>query len=291
MAFNYASGRGLVLFLMVAFAPAYILDYTVIIDRLGSKSLEDSIILLLALIARMLLPMTGGIIALLASGASNVKSALALLKLQGPPRMWIVMAVLAPLAGYTISIPVSLVLGARLTVTENPAGIPPILLPPLLVLGVLAGVTINALVALGEEAGWRGYLQEVVMRRFRLFPASMIIGIVWGLWHAPLIASGYNYNLPGIREESPPGGFEALAAFMLYAMTFGLILSLLKEYSGSTRTPAIAHGVVNGVAGIFTISVEGPTLITPPAGLAVSIGMTLVALVLVWCCRVEEGDR
>ncbi|MEB3774774.1 MAG: CPBP family intramembrane metalloprotease [Desulfurococcales archaeon] len=291
MVYQYASGRGLIVFLAVAFIPAYILDYTVVIGRMGSESLSDSLILLLALVARMWLPISGSIAALLVSGVRSIRSALGLLELGGPTRRWMVIAVIAPLAGYMISIPVSLALGARLAASDNPAGIPPLLIPPLLLLGVLAGVTINALVALGEEAGWRGYLLGVARVRVGFLPASLLVGIIWGLWHAPLIINGYNYNIPGLLDDNTPQGVEALAVFTIYTTALGLVLAMLKEYSGSTRTPAIAHGVVNGVAGVFTITVKGPTLITPPAGLAVAIGMAIVALVLAWCCRVEEGGR
>lgn len=45
---------------------------------------------------------------------------------------------------------------------------------------------------LGEELGWRGYLQNELNRRFSLLKASLIVGVIWGLWHLPLwFISGY----------------------------------------------------------------------------------------------------
>jgi membrane protease YdiL (CAAX protease family) len=55
------------------------------------------------------------------------------------------------------------------------------------------GVVINMVFTFGEEFGWRGYLLP------RLAPlggawAAILTGVVWGLWHAPLIVlSGYNF--------------------------------------------------------------------------------------------------
>ena len=57
---------------------------------------------------------------------------------------------------------------------------------------IFAGYTINALFAFGEEFGWRGYLLRALKNK-KLLPVSLIIGVVWGLWHFPLILIGHNY--------------------------------------------------------------------------------------------------
>lgn len=56
---------------------------------------------------------------------------------------------------------------------------------------------INVLPALGEEIGWRGWLLPKLMPLGPL-PALLISGVIWGLWHAPVILLGYNYpDAPG----------------------------------------------------------------------------------------------
>ncbi|RPH34155.1 MAG: CPBP family intramembrane metalloprotease [Bacteroidales bacterium] len=56
---------------------------------------------------------------------------------------------------------------------------------------------IGALLLFGEEYGWRGFLlQNLSEARGKLF-AVVAVGIVWALWHAPLIYSlGCYYYLP-----------------------------------------------------------------------------------------------
>jgi len=58
----------------------------------------------------------------------------------------------------------------------------------------IAAVTVNAVFALGEEIGWRGYLYELLGGRPSL-GSTAIVGVCWGLWHASaILILGYNYT-------------------------------------------------------------------------------------------------
>ena len=46
----------------------------------------------------------------------------------------------------------------------------------------------------GEELGWRGYLLPKIGEKLSPLSASVFTGVIWGLWHAPIIAMGYNYG-------------------------------------------------------------------------------------------------
>ena len=37
-----------------------------------------------------------------------------------------------------------------------------------------------------EEFGWRGYAQEPLQEKIGVIPASLVIGLIWGIWHLPL---------------------------------------------------------------------------------------------------------
>ena len=52
---------------------------------------------------------------------------------------------------------------------------------------------------LGEEAGWRGYLLPKLLEFMKPWKAVLLTGVIWGLWHAPVIACGFNYGKPLIR--------------------------------------------------------------------------------------------
>jgi len=50
----------------------------------------------------------------------------------------------------------------------------------------LAGLPLILLVNYGEEAGWRGYALPYLLKRFDPFRASLILGVIWGLFHVAL---------------------------------------------------------------------------------------------------------
>ncbi|CAN5892381.1 hypothetical protein BH23ACT11_BH23ACT11_30020 [soil metagenome] len=68
---------------------------------------------------------------------------------------------------------------------------PAILVAILILSAVLFAPAINSLFTFGEEFGWRAYLLP------RLMPmggrrALILTGVIWGVWHWPIIAMGHN---------------------------------------------------------------------------------------------------
>lgn len=159
--------------------------------------------------------------------------------------------------------------------------------------GILAGVTINMVVALLEEVGWRGYMYQALKRRgVHPILAALLVGVVWGLWHAPLIVSGYNYKIP-LPEPcggQAAGGLVALAAFTAYTAAAGVLLSLMVEEYGSIYSAAAGHGAINGLPGTFSFIIVGLRFIAPPAGLAVAAGFAATALLAsLWASAWSRG--
>lgn len=147
-------------------------------------------------------------------------------------------------------------------------------LPILLAATFLSAVTvapfINAIPAFGEEAGWRGFLFPVLCSFMSTRRASLLSGVVWGLWHAPIIAMGHNYG----REYA---GFPVLGilAMVIACVALGCWLCLLRQRAQSVWPCALAHGAFNAVANIgVALSAVGPTVFGPsPLGLVAGIPM------------------
>lgn len=143
-------------------------------------------------------------------------------------------------------------------------------LPLLLALGMIAGIFPNAVAAFGEEVGWRGYLWSVA-RPLGFWRASLVVGSIWGLWHAPLIAFGHNYG-------TGYAGFPWSGILMMTAFCIGLspIMGLLRDRTGSSIPAAIFHGTINAVAGIGALLLAGADIWT--MGLIGVPGLLLLAL-------------
>ena len=146
----------------------------------------------------------------------------------------------------------------------------------MLLVGLLAGISLNMIVALGEESGWRGLLIDTLSRGYSEPVASGLVGVIWGLWHAPLIWAGYNYSITGCGVGA--GGPPAVVVFTSLTTGMGMVLAWLRYRFNSVMASAAAHGTMNAVAGLFALAVSGPRLVAPPTGISSSIAAGLVGL-------------
>ena len=105
--------------------------------------------------------------------------------------------------------------------------------------GLIIGTTINALAAFGEELGWRGLLLHN-LRYLGFWKANLLIGFIWGIWHAPIIAAGYNF---------PQHNIIGIFTMIVATMALSLLLGYIREQSGSLISTAIFHGIFNALAG------------------------------------------
>lgn len=133
------------------------------------------------------------------------------------------------------------------------AGIPPQLLSTGALVALqfvnilIASLFINVIPALGEEIGWRGWLIPRLLERWGAWKTILFSGLLWGLWHAPLILLGYNY------PDAPP--WLGLLAMVAMCTVVGGIFSWLRLRGGSVWPAAFAHSTLNASAGVFMIFV------------------------------------
>jgi membrane protease YdiL (CAAX protease family) len=107
-----------------------------------------------------------------------------------------------------------------------------------LVLSVTAGSLITMLIGgIGEEVGWRGFLQPELQRRFGLFKGTILVGVIWGCWHLPVNLAGYNGTQHPI--------LEAAILFQVGTIAMSFALAWLVVRTGSLWPAALAHGANN----------------------------------------------
>lgn len=145
-----------------------------------------------------------------------------------------------------------------------------------LLLGVTAAPVLNMLPCLGEELGWQGFLMPRLCSLLGEGPANVLTGIIWGLWHAPVIMMGHNY---GTGYAGYP--WAGIGAMMLFCVFARGILGRLSTLAGSCWPAVIGHGALNGLAGSGLLIVRAGAPINPfigplPVGIIGGMGLILV---------------
>lgn len=137
---------------------------------------------------------------------------------------------------------------------------------------ILASLSINALAAFGEEIGWRGYLFNELSKNFNFWEVSIITGVVWGIWHAPLILQGHNY---------PTYPKLGVLWMIIFCVLYSPIFNLIRIKSGSVIATSILHGAINATYGFSVIFLKGGNeLIVGMLGLAGFIVLLIVDIII-----------
>lgn len=129
---------------------------------------------------------------------------------------------------------------------------------------VLIGPFLGLIISFGEEYGWRGFLQTELTRLGRI-RGVFLLGIIWGIWHWPMIWMGYNY----------PGQPLLGSIFMVaYCIILAYFLAYAVFKSKGIWTAAYLHALNNQTLSFFVLAVVAPT------STLFSFGMGLPALLL-----------
>jgi len=152
---------------------------------------------------------------------------------------------------------------------------------------LMLSALVVTLLTFGEEYGWRGYLLP------RLLPlgeirASLLLGVIWALWHLPLLVAGLNY--PGVNVWLAIIVFTFVTVALSFTYTWVYVAS-----SGSVLVTAVFHASTNNFADTITV----PPILSGAHPFAPSVvnGVVIVALVVVvyGLCqrpvRVEDPER
>ncbi len=113
------------------------------------------------------------------------------------------------------------------------------------ILNGIFGMAGSAANALGEEIGWRGFLVPELYSRFSYFQTSFITGIIWAVWHFPmLLFADYNSGTPA---------WFGLSCFTFFIICVSFMMTWFRCKSNSLWTGLIFHASHNlFIQGIFT---------------------------------------
>lgn len=185
------------------------------------------------------------------------------LGLRQPLRYYLV-AVFLPIL-FLVAVTLALVLIGKARFAMPEGGIPVFILPAFALTLILEWI-----VSFGEEFGWRGYLLPRLMPLGEI-KASLILGIIWSIWHFPVLLTGVLYGGNSLWLVLPVFVFTVTMSAFAYTW-----LGTASRHSSVLAS--VFHGSTNWFANkLATFLVVGSLL---SLGLAMGIGWALIVLVV-----------
>ena len=178
-------------------------------------------------------------------------------------------------------------------------GIPLIMLLPTIVLpGALSSFEATALpsvltyylpfffllIVLGgplfEEIGWRGFALPRLQRLVGPLVGSLLLGLLWALWHLPLFLVG--------SWDTPHGSVLDVVLFVILAIAITIVFTwVFNNTKGSLLVVILAHGSINMAA--VSLYDLFPTPVVTGSAMNFVIGFGVMALVVVALTRGRLG--
>jgi len=139
------------------------------------------------------------------------------------PRRWLAVLLIPPAGILAVLGGMSLGVSSRFT-------------PQFFVFGIAAGVVAGFC----EEIGWTGFAYPRMRARLGWLPAALLLGVLWGLWHLPVVDS--------LGAASPHGSSwpEFFAAFIAVLAAIRVLIAWTYEHTGSLRLAQFLHASSTG---------------------------------------------
>ena len=97
-----------------------------------------------------------------------------------------------------------------------------------------------------EELGWRGFAQPALQEGLSAFTASLLVGVVWFVWHLPL------FFVPGSSQAGLP-----VVPYAVGVIATAVVLGWLYNTTQSLLIPWLYHASINPAGGYFLAGVAG----------------------------------
>ena len=147
--------------------------------------------------------------------------------------------------------------------------------------------------AVGEEAGWRGFLYPELTKGFGKVKSWIIGGLIWSGFHYPALAIGghdYGFNYFG----APVLG---IVVFTIACTALGVLHEIIYDKTKCIWYPALLHGAINAAFTIYNMVLNGEhydkiekLTILGPSNLALISGIPLILTAVIMGIMVIKKD-
>lgn len=116
----------------------------------------------------------------------------------------------------------------------------------ILLINIIISFFLSFSAFLGEEYGWRFFLQPLFQKRFGLKGGVLLLGLIWGLWHLPL----------NIFYYSPDTWLISVALQFITCISLAIILGYGYLKTENIWVPIVMHYINNNMIVVITGSAD-----------------------------------
>lgn len=117
----------------------------------------------------------------------------------------------------------------------------------LIMINVIISAALLCGLYFGEEYGWRGYLFPKLDELVGTGKAIIITGIIWGVWHTPVLLQGHNFG-----KDVPFFPVSNILMMCVLCIFITPIFAYFTKKTDSVWPAVLAHGFVNNFAAMMT---------------------------------------
>lgn len=100
-----------------------------------------------------------------------------------------------------------------------------------------------------EEFGWRGYALDKLQMRWSAVASSLILGVLWAVWHVPI------FLIPGTYQYSLGVGSPAFWTYMISVVPLTFLFTwIFNNTYRSTLSAILFHITIDITAEVFSIT-------------------------------------
>jgi membrane protease YdiL (CAAX protease family) len=117
--------------------------------------------------------------------------------------------------------------------------------------------------AIGEEIGWRSFLQTILEKEMPILLSSIIVGTIWGLWHIPV-----HYSF----------GLIVMAIFISMTVLFSIIMTVVLK---NTRNNIFVSTLLHTSFNVSAFVLLNPNVINKETVSIIAIIMLIIVAIIV----------
>lgn len=149
--------------------------------------------------------------------------------------------------------------------------------------GYIASITINSFYALGEEIGWRGFLYRAFITEKGVIYGGILIGIIWGFWHTPIVLLPYASNMIE--------GIIRLFFYVTWVVVISIFFNIVRTWSKSILATVSIHGALNAIWGVTMMFSPSKDLLSYVVSQIISVITWLILDAIIYFSWLTWGDR